>query len=82
VIARKRPLSIKVLQTLGENEHGNFQTKGKYSAATVRGTQFNVSDRCGGTFTHVFHGLVVVTVYRTHKKHSLHSGQSFYAKAP
>jgi len=82
VIARKRPLSSKVLQTLGENEHGNFQTKGKYSAATVRGTQFNVSDRCGGTFTHVFHGLVVVTVYRTHKKHSLHSGQSFYAKAP
>jgi hypothetical protein len=82
VIAKKKPLSSKVLQTLGENEHGNFQTKGKYSAATVRGTKFSVSDRCGGTLTHVYHGLVTVTVYRTHKKHNLHSGQSFYAKAP
>jgi hypothetical protein len=82
VIANKKPLNNKALQTLGENEHGNFQTKGKYSAATVRGTHFSVSDRCGGTFTHVFGGLVTVTVYRTHKKHTLHSGQSFYAKAP
>lgn len=82
VIAKKKPLNNKALQTLGENEHGNFQTKGKYSAATVRGTHFSVSDRCGGTLTHVFQGLVTVTVYRTHKKHNLHSGQSFYAKAP
>jgi hypothetical protein len=82
VIAKKKPLSKKILQTLGENEHGNFQTKGKYSAATVRGTHFSVSDRCGGTLTHVFQGLVTVTVYRTHKKHNLHSGQSYYAKAP
>jgi hypothetical protein len=82
VIAKHKPLSSKALQTLGENEHGNFQTKGKYSAATVRGTNFSVSDRCGGTLTHVVHGLVIVTVYRTHKKHTLHSGQSYYAKAP
>ncbi|HEY5318987.1 MAG TPA: hypothetical protein VIJ20_13450 [Solirubrobacteraceae bacterium] len=82
VIAKKKPLSSKALQTLGENEHGNYQTKGKYSAATVRGTRFSVSDRCGGTLTHVFRGRVTVTDYRTHKKHNLGTGQSYLAKAP
>ncbi|HWF36193.1 MAG TPA: hypothetical protein VG295_12520 [Solirubrobacteraceae bacterium] len=82
VIAKKKPLSNKVLQTLGANEHGNYKTKGKYSAATVRGTKFTVSDRCDGTLTHVSHGEVTVTVFRTHKHVTLRTGQSYFAKAP
>jgi hypothetical protein len=80
VIAKKKPLSKKVLNTLGANEHGSYSTQGKYSAATVRGTQFTVSDRCDGTLTHVSHGAVVVTDFRTHRRVSLHSGQSYLAK--
>jgi len=82
VIAKKKPLNKKALQTLNANEHGNYNTQGKYSAATVRGTHFSVTDLCGGTLTHVYRGLVVVTVYRRHKRHTLHTGQSYYAKAP
>ena len=82
VTAKKKPLNSKALNTLNANEHGNYKTQGKYSAATVRGTHFSVADLCGGTLTHVYHGLVVVTVNRTHKHHTLHTGQSYYAKAP
>lgn len=82
IIAKGKPLNNKVLNTLNANEHGNYKTQGKYSAATVRGTHFSVSDLCGGTLTHVYHGLVVVTVNRTHKHHTLHTGQSYLAKAP
>jgi hypothetical protein len=80
-IAKAKPLSKKVLQALSENEHGNFVTKGKYSAATVRGTQFSVSDRCDGTLTVVKRGLVVVTDNRTRKTITLHAHQSYLAKA-
>lgn len=82
-IAKKKPkpLSKKVLQTLNENEHGNFATKGKYSAATVRGTQFSVTDRCDGTLTVVKRGTVVVTVNRTRKHITLHTHQSYLARA-
>jgi hypothetical protein len=80
VIAKKKPLSKKVLNILGANEHGSYKTQGKYSAATVRGTQFTVSDRCDGTLTHVSRGAVVVTDFRTHQQHALHTGQSYFAK--
>jgi hypothetical protein len=79
---KRRPLSKKVLQTLTSNEHGNFSTSGKYSAATVRGTDFSVSDRCDGTLTEVKHGVVTVTDFRRHKTITLRAHQSYLAKAP
>jgi hypothetical protein len=82
VIAKRKPLRSKVLQTLRESEHGNFETRGRYSAATVRGTQFSVSDRCDGTLTVVTRGTVVVSDYRRHKTITLHAHQSYLAKAP
>ena len=45
--------------------HGRFQTVGRYSAATVRGTRWEVEDRCDGTITRVARGVVTVTDYTT-----------------
>ncbi len=40
--------------------HGHFQTRGRYSAATVRGTRWLTEDRCDGTLTRVERGVVEV----------------------
>jgi hypothetical protein len=77
-----KPLSSQVLQTLNANEHGNFNTRGKFSAATVRGTSYSVSDRCDGTVTHVKHGVVTVTNFQTHRQITLHANQSYFAHEP
>lgn len=39
---------------------GRFRTRGRYSAATVRGTKWLVEDRCDGTLTRVARGEVEV----------------------
>ena len=39
---------------------GEFRTKGKYSAATVRGTEWLTQDYCDGTLTQVKTGVVDV----------------------
>ena len=47
-------LSAKTLQLLkGKDNHGKFRTKGRYAAATTRGTAWSVADRCDGTLTKV-----------------------------
>jgi hypothetical protein len=83
LVFKPRRLSKKVLQSLLANEHGHYQTGGKYSAATVRGTIFTVTDRCDGTVTAVKRGSVSVTVYRQPKlKIILHAHGTYFAKAP
>lgn len=42
---------------------GRFRTRGRYSAATVRGTKWLVEDRCDGTLTRVARGEVEVVDY-------------------
>lgn len=75
-------LSKKVLQTLRARDHGGkFRTRGRYSAATVRGTWWNVTDRCDGTLTYVQRGSVSVYDYRHRKTVILHAGHSYLAKA-
>jgi hypothetical protein len=39
---------------------GRFKTRGRYSAATVRGTRWLTEDRCDGTLTRVSRGVVEV----------------------
>ena len=52
--AAKKPKTRK----LWGDGHGAFQTTGKFSAATVRGTTWLVQDACDGTLTRVKQGLV------------------------
>ena len=76
--AQAAALSRKVLQTLGASDnHGSFRTKGRYSSATVRGTQWAVADRCDGTLTKVKRGRVSVVDFHTGKTTTLGAGQSF-----
>ncbi|HET7051839.1 MAG TPA: hypothetical protein VFI54_26450 [Solirubrobacteraceae bacterium] len=42
-------VSPTVLRLLHARAHGRFRTRGKYAAATVRGTQWTTMDRCDGT---------------------------------
>jgi hypothetical protein len=49
-----------VVRRLWGNGHGRFRTRGRYAAATVRGTIWSVEDRCGSTVTKVLQGIVAV----------------------
>jgi hypothetical protein len=74
-------LNRKALQRLRAKAHGNFQTRGRYSAATVRGTEWDTTDRCDGTLTVVHRGTVIVTDYRLRKNITVPAGASYLAKA-
>jgi hypothetical protein len=75
-------LSNKTLQLLhGSDNHAKFRTKGRYSAATIRGTVWTIADRCDGTFVHVIRGLVDVTDFVRHITVAVHAGHSYLALA-
>jgi hypothetical protein len=80
--AAKKALPKAVLTLLRANAKGRFQTRGRYSSATVRGTQWSTSDRCDGTFTKVQRGVVVVNNIRRHRQVVLRAGKSYLAKKP
>jgi hypothetical protein len=75
-------LSSKVLGRLNANAHGKFTTKGQYSAATVRGTVWSVSNQCDGTLTKVQRGVVSVRDFVRRKTITLFTGQHYLARPP
>jgi hypothetical protein len=79
--AQTASLSSRVLQLLKASGHGKFRTTGRYSAATVRGTVWGVSDRCDGTLTRDFRDTVLVHDFVRHTTILLHPGQTYLAKA-
>ena len=76
-----RHVSSKVLGLLKSTDHGKFSTRGDYSSATVRGTQYSVEDTCAGTLTTVTRDSVTVDYFRRHKNIIVKAGHSFLAKA-
>jgi hypothetical protein len=75
-------LSKKTLQLLhGSDNHGKFRTKGRYAAATTRGTAWSVADRCDGTLTRVSKDSVTVNDFVRHKTIVLRAGHSYLALA-
>jgi hypothetical protein len=75
-------LSKRVLQLLhARDNHGKFRTRGRYAAATTRGTVWSIADRCDGTLTHVNQGTVVVSDLVRHKNVTVRAGHSYLAKA-
>jgi hypothetical protein len=78
VAAKKRPK--KVVQLLTAKVKGRFRTRGKYSSATVRGTEFGVQDRCDGTLTVVRRGTVLVRDFRRRKTILVRTGKSYLAR--
>jgi hypothetical protein len=59
---------------------GSFRTRGQYSAATVRGTEWLVQDSCAGTLTRVKKGAVTVRDNVKHKTIVLRAGKRYLAK--
>jgi hypothetical protein len=74
--AAKKPKTRK----LWGDGSGSFRTRGQYSAATVRGTQWLVQDSCAGTLTQVKKG--VVSVFDQVKKRTIvvRAGKHYLAK--
>jgi hypothetical protein len=61
--------------------HGHFRTRGRNSTATVRGTEWTMTDTCAGTLTRVTRGIVNVRDLRLRKTRLLHKGQKYFARA-
>jgi hypothetical protein len=80
--AHAAALSKRVLGLLRGSAKGRFRTVGRFSAATVLGTDWGVRDRCDGTLTVVSEGAVAVTDLVRHKTVVLRTGQTYLAKAP
>lgn len=65
----------------GRDRGGRFRTHGKHSHATVRGTNWLVVDRCGGTLTRVSEGSVVVRDTVRRKRVIVRVGERYLARA-
>jgi hypothetical protein len=80
-VAARRRLSRRVLALLRSDVAGRFRTRGRFSAATVRGTTWDTVDRCDGTLTRVHRGTVVVTDLRLGRHVVVGPGRSYLARA-
>jgi hypothetical protein len=60
---------------------GLFRTSGKFSAATIRGTNWAVTDYCDGTLTKVTSGAVTVRDFRLRRNVVVKAPRSYFAKA-
>ena len=69
-----------VRQLWSKDDHGQFQTYGHNSVATVRGTEWLTQDRCDGTLTHVLHGIVTVRPRGKHQSITVTAGHSYLAR--
>ena len=58
---------------------GKFRTRGRFSAATVRGTTWYTADACDGTLTRVTEGSVTVTDFVRGVDVVVAAGQSYLA---
>jgi uncharacterized repeat protein (TIGR01451 family) len=72
----------KVVRSLWGEGSGKFRTRGRYSAATVRGTFWLTADRCDGTLTRVEEGVVAVLDIPKKKTILVTAGHSYLAAKP
>jgi hypothetical protein len=75
-------LSRRVIRRMRGNASGRYRTRGRYSAATVRGTIWDTVDRCDGTLTKVNRGVVVVRDFRKRRNITVRAGKSYLARSP
>lgn len=79
--AQTARLSARILGLLRGKAKGHFRTRGHVAAATVRGTEWGVRDRCDGTLVVVTRGVVAVRDFTLHKTVIVKTGQTYLAKA-
>ncbi len=78
--ARKKSKHRRVRGLWGSG-HGNFRTRGRHGAATVRGTIWFTEDSCAGTRVTVRRGLVAVGDFARHRTVMVPKGHSYLARA-
>ena len=78
--AARRRLSRRTVRRLSSNATGRFRTRGRDSAATVRGTIWVTADRCDGTLTRVKRGRVRVRDFRRRRSILVRAGKSYLAE--
>jgi hypothetical protein len=78
--AARTALSRSAIRRLRSNARGRFRTRGRYSAATVRGTTWTTVDRCDGTLTSVKRGRVAVRDFRRKRTIVVRAGKSYLAR--
>lgn len=72
----------KVVRHLWAKGKGRFRTRGRYAAATVRGTGWRTADRCDGTLIRVTQGTLQVSDLPLRKNVLVRAGRSYLAKQP
>jgi hypothetical protein len=68
------------VRQLWGNGKGRFRTRGRYAAATVRGTNWLTADRCNGTFVRVRQGVIQVNDLRPPVQVTLRAGRTYLAR--
>jgi hypothetical protein len=81
-LAGAAQVSRRTIRRVRSNARGNFRTRGRNSAATVRGTVWITADRCDGTLTTVKRGRVAVRDFRRKRTVIVRAGKSYLARAP
>jgi hypothetical protein len=71
----------RVLGRLFAKGKGRFRTRGRFSAATIRGTVWLTEERCDGTLTRVSSGRVSVRDLRRQRTVVVRAGRSYLARA-
>jgi hypothetical protein len=74
-------LTRRQIRRLRARASGRYRTRGRHSAATVRGTTWTVTDSCAGTLTTVKRGKVAVRDFRRKKTIVLTRGKRYLARA-
>jgi hypothetical protein len=77
---RASQLSRRAVRRLRARANGRYRTSGRNSSATVRGTEWTMTDRCDGTLTKVTRGSVVVRDFRRKRNVVVRAGKSYLAK--
>ncbi len=71
----------RVVSRLWGDGRGRFRTRGRHSAATVRGTVWLTQERCDGTLTQVTRGSVSVRDLRARRTVTVRAGGRYLARA-
>jgi two-component system sensor histidine kinase UhpB len=92
VVRRLRPAALDelgivnaltaLLQLLHASIRGRFRTRGRYAAASVRGTRWATANRCDGTLIRVQSHTIRVTDSVKHISRLILAGDSYLAKPP
>ena len=79
--SRAGAASTRIVRRIRGRARGRYRTRGRYSAATVRGTTWTVTDRCDGTLTSVTTGSVTVRDFRKKRNVIVRAHRSYLARA-